>query len=171
MHRSRRVFIQGTSALRPVTVCRFPPNFISMLRRCSIFAPLCFFLLVAACSTAPQKDSPLRIPAPAQKSAPAPSSTEPVAKLAPGEFAVLVESEPAGGIVVLNGVPLGRTPQRIVLTGTSRGFIRDAVSIKVRFVAADTDHTSQTVEEQLTPLDKIPARLHFTPTGSNRVAR
>ena len=94
-----------------------------------------------------------------------------MAKLAPGEFAVLVESEPAGGIVVLNGVPLGRTPQRIVLTGTSRGFIRDAVSIKVRFVAADTDHTSQTVEEQLTPLDKIPARLHFTPTGSNRVAR
>ena len=27
MHRSRRVFIQGTSALRPVTVCRFPPKF------------------------------------------------------------------------------------------------------------------------------------------------
>ena len=83
----------------------------------------------------------------------------------------MIESEPKGGVVVVNGVPAGRTPQRVVLSGTSRGFLREAVSIKVRFVAADTDHTSQTIEEQLTPLDKIPARIHFTPTGTSRVAR
>jgi hypothetical protein len=84
---------------------------------------------------------------------------------------VVIESEPTGGIVVVNGVPLGRTPQRVVMSGTSRGFSRDAVSIKVRFVAADTNHTSQTIEEQLTPLDKIPASVRFTPTGVTRVAR
>ena len=73
--------------------------------------------------------------------------------------------------MVVNGVPVGRTPQRIVLAGTSHGFFREAISIKVRFVAADTDHTSQTVEEPLTPLDKIPASIHFKSDGATRVAR
>jgi len=84
---------------------------------------------------------------------------------------MLIDSEPAGGIVVVNGVPIGRTPQRVVLPGTSHGFFQDAVSLKVRFVATDTDHTSQTIEELLTPLDKIPAGIHFTTTGATRVAR
>jgi len=83
----------------------------------------------------------------------------------------LVDSDPVGGIVVVNGVPVGRTPQRVVLNGTARGFCRDDVSIKVRFVATDTDHTSQTVEQLLTPLDKIPATVHFTSAGASRVAR
>ena len=72
---------------------------------------------------------------------------------------------------MVNGVPVGRTPQRVVLSGTARGFSRDAVSIKVRFVATDTNHTSQTIEEQVTLLDKIPASIHFTPVGATRVAR
>lgn len=84
---------------------------------------------------------------------------------------MLIESDPAGGIVVVGGVPLGRAPQRVVLPGTARGFFRDQVSIKVRFVATDTEHTSQTIEEVLTPLDKIPARVRFTVTGAIRVAR
>lgn len=101
--------------------------------------------------------------------APAPVKSAPSSAV--GEFAVLVDSDPVGGIVVLNGVPVGRTPQQLVLNGTARGFCRDDVSIKVRFVAADTEHTSQTVEELLTPLDKIPASLHFTHAGASRVAR
>ena len=88
-----------------------------------------------------------------------------------GEFAVWIDSEPAGGIVVVDGKPVGRTPQRVVLSGTSRAFVRGQVSIKVRFVATDSDHTSQTVEEVLTPLDKIPARVRFTTQGVMRVAR
>jgi len=113
----------------------------------------------------------LRAPAPAQKSAPRPAESGAKTKLAVGDYAVAIESEPAGGIVVINGVPLGRTPQRVVLSGTARGFFREPVSIKVRFVAADTEHTSQTIEEQLTPLDKIPAGIRFTPAGASRVAR
>ena len=76
-----------------------------------------------------------------------------------------------GGIVVVDGVPVGRAPQHVVVPGTARGFFRDQVSIKVRFVAADSDHTSQTIEEELTPLDKIPASIRFTAAGAMRVAR
>lgn len=144
-----------------------------MLRRCSRVSLFCVLLLTAACSTARRSDRPLRAPAPV-KSAPPPApatAAEAAPKLGVGEFAVLVDSDPVGGIVVLNGVPVGRTPQRIVLSGTARGFCREDVSIKVRFVAADTDHTSQTVEELLTPLDKIPANVHFTLAGAARVAR
>jgi len=111
----------------------------------------------------------LRAPAPAQKSAPRPAESE--TKLKAGEYAVWVDSDPAGGIVVVNGVPVGKAPQRVVVPGSPRGFFRDDVSIKMRFVATDTNHTSQTVEEQLTPLDKIPARIHFTPVGATRVMR
>lgn len=127
-------------------------------------------LLLAACSTAPHGGERLKAPAPpAQKSTTAPSESAP--KLPAGEYSVLIESEPTGGIVVVAGVPIGRTPQRVILPGTPRGFFRDQVSIKVRFVATDTDHTSQTVEEVLTPLDKIPASVRFTITGATRVAR
>jgi hypothetical protein len=106
-----------------------------------------------------------------QKAAPRSGESGAKPKLAAGDYAVLIDSEPVGGIVVVNGVPAGRTPQRIVISGTAHGFSREGVSIKVRFVAADTDHTSQTIEEQLTPLDKIPASVHFTPAGATRVAR
>lgn len=135
--------------------------------RLFIFSAL---LLLAACSTAPKGGERLKAPAPpSQKSTTAPS--ESALKLPAGEYSVLIESEPAGGIVVVGGVPLGRAPQRVVLPGTARGFFRDQVSIKVRFVATDTEHTSQTIEEVLTPLDKIPARVRFTVTGTIRVAR
>jgi hypothetical protein len=111
----------------------------------------------------------LRAPAPAQKSAPHSAESEP--KLKAGEYAVWVDSDPDGGIVVVNGVPVGRAPQRVILQGSSRGFFRADVSIKMRFVATDTNHTSQTIEEQLSPLDRIPARIHFTPVGATRVLR
>lgn len=84
---------------------------------------------------------------------------------------MLVESVPKGATVVVNGIPVGKAPQRVVLPGTQRGFFRDQVSLKVRFIAADTEQTSKTVEELLTPLDKIPAIVRFTTSGSTRVPR
>lgn len=142
-----------------------------MLRRCSLLSLFCVLLLAAACTTARRSDTPLRAPAPVKSAPPPVPAVETALKLGAGEFAVLVDSDPVGGIVVLNGVPVGRTPRRLVLKGTVRGFCREDVSIKVRFVAADTDHTSQTVEELLTPLDRIPANVHFTRSGASRVAR
>lgn len=140
-----------------------------MLRRCPWLILFPALLLLAACSTTP-RSSPLKAPSPpAQKSTTAPS--EAASKLPVGEYSVLIESDPTGAIVVVAGVPIGRTPQRIVLPGTVRGFSRNQVSIKVRFVATETDQTSQTVEEVLTPLDKIPVSMRFTTYGTIRVAR
>jgi hypothetical protein len=88
-----------------------------------------------------------------------------------GEFSVLVDSEPDGGMIVVNGIPIGKAPQRVVLPGTPRGFFRDPVSLKVRFIAADSNQSSQTVEEMLTPLDRIPAEVRFSRSGPSRVPR
>jgi hypothetical protein len=88
-----------------------------------------------------------------------------------GEYTLLVESVPKGATVVVNGIPIGKAPQRVVLPGTQRGFFRDQVSLKVRFIAADAEHPSYTMEELLTPLDKIPAVVRFTSAGVTRVPR
>ena len=98
-----------------------------------------------------------------------PASAQPA--LPVGEYPVLIESEPLGATVVVNNIPIGKTPQRVVLPGTPRGFFRDQVSLKVRFVAADATQSSSTIEELMTPLDRIPAVVKFTPAGANRVSR
>ena len=145
-------------------------SLISMVR---FFIPLsvfCLALFMAACSAGRRGEVPLHAPAPAHKTPPSPLVSAPP-KLSAGEYAVAIDSEPTGGMVVVNGVPVGRAPQRVVLAGSARGFSLNEVSIKVRFVAADTDHVSQTIEALLTPLDKIPASIRFTPTGATRVVR
>lgn len=145
------------------------------------------FLGLVGCTTTPAKLKPISPKADAAVVAPEKSKTdEPKETPAPvspasvevkmgslpaGEYAILVESLPAGGTVVVNGIPVGRAPQRIVLPGSSHGFFRDDVSLKVRFIAQDATRTSQTVEELLTPLDRIPAVVRFTPSGATRVAR
>ena len=138
---------------------------------------LIFFGLVG-CTSTPSSSGPAKSVAPQpthQPGTPAPQPSAPVstvnAPFPPGEFAVLVESVPDGATVVVNGIPVGKAPQRILLPGTPRGFFRDQVSLKVRFIAADVNHTSQTVEELLTPLDRIPSGVRFTPAGATRVAR
>jgi hypothetical protein len=71
----------------------------------------------------------------------------------------------------MNGRPFGKTPCRVAIAVNTRGFLREPVSIKVRFIATDGEHDSRTVEETLTPLDKLPAELRFSFTGAQRVAR
>lgn len=99
-----------------------------------------------------------------------PGSAE-VSPLPEGEFRLEIESTPSDSMVVVNGIPVGRTPRTIELAGTSKGFFRDQVSVKVRFIATDSTHASQTVEELLTPLDRIPAVVQFSPAGATRVAK
>jgi hypothetical protein len=122
-----------------------------------------------ACTTPTQPGNALKPSAPAQKAAPGSADSKPVNP--PLEYEVKIVSEPSGGIVVIDGVPQGKTPLRVTVAATSRGFCRDQISIKVRFVASDAQHVSHTVEEILTPLDKVPAVIHFTPTGAMRTAR
>lgn len=85
-----------------------------------------------------------------------------------GEYGVLVETEPAGAIIVVNGIPVGRSPRRVLLPGTPQGFSRVPVNIKARFLATTTAEESRTVELDFTPLDKLPGRLVFTPNGVSR---
>ncbi len=136
-----------------------------MPQRFFVLSSLIILLALPGCSSSNRNQRP------AGAHPPSGGADRPVPALANGEFALWVESEPSGGIVVVNGKPVGRTPQCIVLLGNARAFCREEVSIKVRFVAADTDHTSQTVEEVLTPLDRIPARVRFSPKGVSRVVR
>lgn len=101
-----------------------------------------------------------------------PSPTEPTLRVLPeGEYVVEVESQPSEGTVVVNGIPVGKAPCRVVLPGTTRGFFRDPVSIRVRFIAADAAHQSASVEETFGATDKIPTKVVFTPAGAQRVFR
>jgi hypothetical protein len=94
-----------------------------------------------------------------------------VPALKEGEYALMVESEPTGATVVVNGTPCGKTPCRVVVQANGRGFLREQVSIKVRFIAANEGQSSQTVEEVLTTLDKVPTEIRFTTAGATRVVR
>ena len=129
----------------------------------------------AGCTANPHATGPAKsvpsMPTSSQTPQPAPTVSTVKTPFPAGEYAVLVESAPDGAIVVVNGIPVGKAPQRILLPGTPRGFFRDQVSLKVRFIAMDAAHASQTVEELLTPLDKIPAGVKFTPAGATRVGR
>jgi hypothetical protein len=91
--------------------------------------------------------------------------------LGPGEFKVKVESEPTGATVVMNGKPCGRTPCAVIVQANARGFLRELVTIKVRFVATSEAEESQTVEDVLTTFDKVPAEIRFTTAGARRVLR
>lgn len=88
-----------------------------------------------------------------------------------GEYALMVESDPSGATVVVNGKPCGKTPCRVVVQANGRGFLREQVSIKVRFIAANEGQSSQTVEDVLTTLDKVPTEIRFAAAGATRVVR
>jgi len=145
-----------------------------------LFLTVLFFGLVGCATTTKTKSPAIKsdrsdssvAPAtgPASSPEPTPLSTK-KGTLPAGEYAVLVESVPDGAIVVVNGIPVGKAPQRILLPGTQRGFFRDQVSLKVRFIGSDAAHPSQTVEELLTPLDRIPTAVRFTPTGATRLTK
>ncbi|WP_175414681.1 PEGA domain-containing protein [Nibricoccus aquaticus] len=109
-----------------------------------------------------KKPGPSAKPRPAGPTVPA---------LREGEYALMVESEPAGATVVVNGKPCGKTPCRVVVQANGRGFLKEQVSIKVRFIAANEAQSSQTVEEVLTTLDKVPTEIRFTTAGATRVVR
>jgi hypothetical protein len=111
-------------------------------------------------------------PAPPPKPPPSPPSVPPAsvstAPQAKDEFVIAIDSQPAGAIVVVNNIPIGKAPQRLKVKAASQGFFRDYVTVKVRFLATSAAETSQTVEEDFTPLQKIPAGLLFTPAGAQR---
>lgn len=106
---------------------------------------------------------PVRVaPTPAPVPTPPPVA-EPPEVVPEGEISVLVESEPPGATIVVNGIPVGKAPKKVMLPITPQGFVRETVSIKARFVAETSAQQSSTIEFELTPLDRMPSGLVFTP--------
>ena len=150
-------------------------------------------LILSGCATAPK---PVPVPQPilAPRAASVPAAAPVVAKPAPSqpasvspgtpsprvpspvvapalaknEFVLAIESEPAGAIIVVNNTPVGKAPLKLAIKGTPLGFFRDYVMVKARFLATSLTETSITVEEDCTPLEKIPGKLIFTPQGAQR---
>ncbi len=80
-----------------------------------------------------------------------------------------IESVPSGATVVIDGMPVGRTPYRFVVTDAARGFFRGETVIRVRFIAGAAGEVSATVSEVFGPTDRVPLKLVFTPEGVRRV--
>lgn len=148
--------------------------------------PLGVLLLAAGCARVPtvRAPSPDSGPAPAAAMRPsvAPaavnaneSGTMKASANAPvnpsNEMAIEVTSEPAGAIILVNDRPSGRAPLRVAVKTTPQGFCADYLTIKARFVASDASQVSQTTEADLTPREKAPKELVFTPQGVQRHLR
>ena len=152
-------------------------------------------LLLAACATvkppprAPVVEvpampaAPVRPPAPAAQPAPpatapapAPTAPAPVGPAAPAPAVavpgsrqvMLVESEPAGAIIVVNGRPVGHAPVRLDVPVTPQGFFRNDLEVRARFVARDETEVSRTATEEFNPRERVPAMVRFTPDGVKR---
>ena len=120
----------------------------------------------APAETKPSAPSPKPPPAPPNPAVPPASISTP--SLEKDESILAIDSQPAGAIVVVNGIPIGKAPLRLKVNVTPQGFFRDYVTVKARFLATNAAETSQTVEEDFTPLQKIPAEILFTSAGAHR---
>jgi len=133
-------------------------------------------LLVAGCATAPRGKAPapaLAPPPPARPAAVAPAAKPgpPVRAWPADQFAVRIESLPAGALIVVGEQVLGRAPVTAIVPLTPQGFFAANVTVRARFLATDPQHESVSVQQEFTPLDKVPAALVLTPEGAQRVAR
>jgi len=149
-------------------------------------------LLLAACSTAkpaprvpmvvlpaaPAAPAPAPVPGarppPAAAPAPVPAAPQPPLVTPPAAAGVatrqvmLVESVPAGAVIVVDGRPVGRAPVRLDVPVTAQGFFRDDLEVRARFVARDETEVSRTASEEFNPRERVPAVLRFTPDGVQR---
>lgn len=107
-------------------------------------------------------------PDPAVERPPAEPAPPAPAGLASGEYVMRIESEPAGALIIVNNVPQGKAPLELVIRGTPQGFSREYVEIEARFLARDPSEVSSTKEVELTPLERVPAVLKFTPSDVQR---
>jgi len=85
--------------------------------------------------------------------------------LAADEKLVMITSEPVGARVLVNNRLVGRAPLELRVKVTSHGFCADYITVKARFVADGTRRLSRTIESELTPREKAPAGMAFTPEG------
>jgi hypothetical protein len=126
--------------------------------------------VTASPGVAPEAPAPAATPA----TSPAVAPNRPTAQASlpvVGQVTILVESDPAGATIVVDGRPLGKAPLQVVVPGTALGFFRDYVEIRARFIAENESEESRTATEEFSPRDKVPAVLRFTPAGAQRTLR
>jgi PEGA domain len=115
--------------------------------------------------------APGAAPAPAASAvAPAPGAPAP-ADASATVLDLLVETDPPGAIIIVDGVPAGRAPLHLKVAATALGFFRDYEDIRARFVAEDPRELTRTSVEEFTPREKVPASVRFTPDGAQRTMR
>ncbi len=81
---------------------------------------------------------------------------------------VTILSDPIGLTVVVNGVPVGKTPYELEVETTPKGFFAKELTVKVRFLAMQSGQVSRTIEEVLLPVERVPVSLMFTTEGVGR---
>lgn len=113
----------------------------------------------------------VRAPAADSAAAPAARSPVPAVSSSSAETAIDITSAPAGATILVNDRPSGKAPLRLAVKTTPQGFCADYLTIKARFIASDASEVSQTTEADLTPRDKAPRELVFTPQGVQRHLR
>jgi hypothetical protein len=85
------------------------------------------------------------------------------------ERSIEITSDPGAARIIVNGQPVGRAPLQVKLRVTPQGFCSDYITIKARFVAENPTQVSQTIETELTPREKVPAKIFFTRQGAQRL--
>ena len=100
-----------------------------------------------------------------------PAATAGGTGVAKDEAVIEITSLPSRAPVLVNDRPVGHTPYRLAVKVTAQEFCVDYLSIKVRFVAQNPSEISKTIETSLTPREKAPRALLFTPDGVQRRLR
>lgn len=84
---------------------------------------------------------------------------------------VLIESDPAGAVIVVADRIVGHAPVAVDFPVTMQGYFADRVVIRARFLGSTAGQESVSVKELYEPVDRVPRSIRFTPSGASRVAQ
>lgn len=114
---------------------------------------------------------PAQTPPVATAQPPVETSAPPLVPATAEKLTIRIESSPQGAMILVDGRPIGRAPIDVEVESASNGFFKAPVTIRARFVATDASTESFSIDEQLTPLERVPLALVFSHEGTQRILR